>query len=272
MKSAIKNKGFSLIELLVALGIIAVLIGLALPAINAMQKSYDSTGAESMINAALATARTLAISKQQYAGVRFQKAYNVNGPLKADQYMIFIVNKELGNLDEGFCAIEGYKPMKLPDNMGVVDMFVRTDHRDDQYGPMSENANEVPVIENDLNNLSVTMTDISAFSIVFSPAGRLVIHDVRVRNQKGTYRPTTLANSDYDQVFNSPDNMDANDVGLFVQDDYAEDGLGGEKSRSSFYIYDKEKFEKMTDTTQRWNYLSELKALFINAYTGEIIK
>src|SRR4030043_528748 len=72
------NGGFSLIEMLVVIGIVAILVALSIPAINVMQRSFNSTGAESMISAALATARTLAISKGQYAGVRFQKAYDVN--------------------------------------------------------------------------------------------------------------------------------------------------------------------------------------------------
>jgi competence protein ComGC len=283
MESVVKKKrnqknSFSLVEMLVVIGIIAILVGLAIPAINAMQKSYNSTGAEGMISAALATARTLAISRGQYAGVRFQKAGDPNNALKADQYMIFVIYEEsqkMGGLTNGFRAIEGYKPMKLPENVVVVDMMVRTDNRDGQYGPTNDNANEKKIEEPNLDDseLKRTLTDTSAFSVVFSPAGKLVICDVRVRNKAGDYRPTTPAQSDYDDVFNSPENI-MNNVGQLIQDDYADFGLGGEKSRREFYLYDRTKFKNLTTSSQRMIYLNgpETKKYLINAYTGEIIK
>jgi prepilin-type N-terminal cleavage/methylation domain-containing protein len=180
------NAAFSLVEMLVVVGIIAVLIGLTIPAINALQKSYDSTGAESMISAALSTARTLAISNHNYAGVRFQKAYN-SDPNKADQYMIFIVyeeSKNMGNLTDAFRAIEGYKPVKLPANIGVMDM------------KLGDKAN----IVSDVNiNETKELIDTTTFSIVFSPAGKLVINDVQTRNKDG--QPSGTGSND--MVFNT---------------------------------------------------------------------
>jgi len=282
-----RKSAFSLIEMLVVLAIIAILVVLAIPGINAMQKSFNSTGAEGMISAALSTARTLAISRQQYAGVRFQKEYNKKDPqINADQYMIFIVYEEsqkMGGLTNGFHAIEGYKPVKLPENSDVIDMIRRTSNNDTSQAAMCENADERELEENDLddssanldpNNNNMNITDTSAFSIIFSPAGKLVIHDIRVRNEDGQFRPPDLTKTDGsdDKVFNSLTNIIINNTGQFVQDDYAHFGLGGEKSRREFYIYDKEKFEKMTTSSQRMAYLNGLKHIYINPYTGEIIK
>jgi len=271
-----RKSAFSLIEMLVVLAIIAMLVVLAIPGINAMQKSFNSTGAEGMISAALSTARTLAMSHQQYAGVRFQKAGDPNNALKADQYMIFIIYEEPAKITivDGFRAVEGYKPIKLPENIGVVDKMVRTNNGTSEVAARCENANEMELIENDLDAsiLNRTITDTSAFSIVFSSAGKLVIHDVRTRNKNGDYRPTTPVLSGYDDVFNSPENITVNNTGQFVQDDYAHFGLGGEKSRREFYIYDKEKFEKMTTSSQRMAYLNGLKPVYVNPYTGELIK
>jgi prepilin-type N-terminal cleavage/methylation domain-containing protein len=267
----LKRNAFSLIELLTVLGIIAALVAFAIPSIKAMQKSVDSTGAESMISAALSTARTIAISQQRYAGVRFQKAYDGNNPLKGDQYMIFVINNpDVSNVDHLFVAIPGYKPIKLPENTGIIDKIIRTSNGTSETDARTENANEKAVIYNYLSSLDRTLTDTSAFSIVFTPSGKVARHDIRIRNQKGDYQPTTFTQSGDDQVFNSTDNIKKG-LGLFAQDDYAELGLGGEKSRTIFYLYDRDKFDKMTDNTQRWDYLKDLKPISLNPYTGEII-
>jgi prepilin-type N-terminal cleavage/methylation domain-containing protein len=254
------KNGFSLIEMLVVIGIIAVLVGLTIPAINALQKSYDSTGADSMISAALATARTLAISNHNYAGVRFQKAWkSTDDPNKADQYMIFIIYtepKKMGNLTDAFCAVEGYKPIKLPANIGVMDM------------KLGDTAN----IVSDVNiNESKELIDTTTFSIVFSPAGKLVINDVQTRNKDGkNYND----NSSTDNVFNIAVNVN-NGTAMFLQDDYPSLpngwGLDKEKSRNKFIIYDRQRFNTLAPSQRYSKYLKDLQSIFVNPYTGQLI-
>lgn len=263
MKSVVKKKrkqktAFSLVEMLVVIGIIAILVGLAVPAINAMQKSFNSTGAEGMISAALSTARTLAISNQQYAGVRFQKVYSQNNSLEADQYMIFIIYDSANERGWvcGFTAVAGYKPMKLPENVSVIDKIILN---------RSLNADcdctlscvEKPLEDTDLDNtvINKSITDTSTFSIVFSPAGKLVSHKLRCARK-----------SVNDDVFNDLP------TGMFVEDNYEDSGIGVEMSRMNFVIYDRGKFKNLKTSNERWDYLSELKTIYVNAYTGEIIK
>jgi hypothetical protein len=122
----------------------------------------------------------------------------------------------------------------------------------------------------DQNNRYIT--DTSSFSIVFSPSGKLIIRDVRVRNRDGIYQPDNgMTNKvSMDSIFNSPQNITTYEVGKFIQDDYAELGLGAESSRNSFVIYDKLRFNKL-DAIGRFNYLSSLEPVYINPYTGTII-
>ncbi|UCF43349.1 MAG: hypothetical protein JSV99_12415, partial [Planctomycetota bacterium] len=117
--------------------------------------------------------------------------------------------------------------------------------------------------------------DTTSFSVVFSPSGRLVVHEVRVRNRDGDYQPKTKLDS-MDSVFNGYDNIRDNNIGMFVQDDYAKRGLGAEWSRKEFVIYDRDEFKDVLRSKTRWRYAEYLRRLedskiYINPYTGTLI-
>lgn len=249
-----KHSAFSIIELLVVIVIIASLIGLAIPAIDMIQQSYNSTGSEQLISSALATARTIAMNNQRYAGIRFQKAAHITDDvLEQNQYMIFIVHdREKTGLVDGFCTIEGYKPVKLPENIGAIDMtYINRD--------------------TDIDD-EVELIDATAFSIIFSPSGKLIVHDVRVRNKDGKSMPANLDESN-DDIFNSDDNIIDNKTGMFIQDDYFSYRLEQESSRNSFVIYDRRTFATYFDNFDAYSeYLENLETIYINAYTGAIIE
>jgi hypothetical protein len=164
--------------------------------------------------------------------------------------------------------------------MGVMDLMVRINHGTnwtDAEEILDEPLNAAYLDDTNPQNLGPDqknryITDTSSFSIVFSPSGKQIMRGVRIRNKNGIYQPDNgLANKGtMDSIFNSPQNITTHAVGKFIQDDYAELGLGAESSRNSFVIYDKIRFNKL-DAIERFNYLSSLKLVNINPYTGTII-
>jgi type II secretory pathway pseudopilin PulG len=264
-RRAHRTIGLTLIETTLVVATIALLVGLALPAVRSLIDSFQSeAGAKSMIQAALNSARTMAVSRRRYVGVRFQKSCKSNDPdvplkglLDAPQYMVFIVHDaESTGLGNGFQAVEGLLPIKLPDTMGVMDLTQVTGNGD----------------VDELFELSNATT----FSIVFSPSGRLLIHDVCTRNRDGKYEPdnTDSSKTSMDDVFNSPINIITYKRGLLIQDDYSTWGLEEEPSRKSFVIYDRNAFRRLYEKKTAWTqYLSGLSAesLYVSSYTGNLL-
>jgi len=266
--------GFTLTEMVVVLATMSLLVAFGLPVMRMIRESFESnTGGKSMISAALSTARAIAAKEQHYAGIRFQRDSDGN------QYMIFIIHDfEKTGLNPGFRAVQNLKPTKLPESMGVMDSRVRINHGTnsrDAEDPLDEPLNAAYLDDTNPQNLGPDqknryITDTSSFSIVFSPSGKQVMRDVRVRNRDGIYQPDMANKVSRDSIFNSPQNITTYGVGKFIQDDYAELGLGAESSRNGFIIYDKIRFNKL-NAIERFNYLSSLELVNINPYTGTII-
>jgi hypothetical protein len=231
-----------------------------------------------MVDAALSSARAMAMSNQRYVGVRFQKLCTSTDPLdplkdllNAPQYMIFIIHEEpkrLGGVANGFRALEGLEPIKLPDTLGVMDFNdLRAANRDAAIDELSELSNA------------------TTFSIVFAPSGKLAVHEVRVRNRQGAYRPNNSPGSTQtsaDDVFNSVDNICVYRQGMFLQDDYSprngtdnvDLGLGREPSRTSFVIYEVPVLRAAYGARAPWTaYLNQLQseALYVSPYAGSLI-
>jgi hypothetical protein len=259
MNHKLKTKpGLTLTEMVVVIATISLLVGLGLPAVRAFFNSFESQGGgKTMISAALSSARAIAAKEQRYAGIRFQQ------DLAGNQYMVFIVHDfERTGLNPGFRAVEGLKPIKLPDSVGVMDLRYRTN-------PDPIYSGDAPIDDDTKIDEPRELRDTTTFSIVFSPSGKLIMRVVRVRNKHGY--PDTAANTfiSNDDVFNKKVQVDTG-IGMFYQDDYAELGLGAELGRNRFVIYDKTQFDKL-NAIGRFNYLNSLELNYINPYTGTII-
>ena len=273
MKAKSRQSGLTLTEMVVVVATIALLVGLGVPAVRTFLSSFESrSGARSMISAALASARAIAAKEQRYAGIRFQKDLDDN------QYMVYIVHDpEIGAYF--FRAAEGLKPIKLPESIGAMDLRIRTSSNED-------NSANIPieVIGNDtLSNSNIDniweLRDTTSFSIVFSPSGKLIRHDVRIRNRNGYKDSSSDTRKSDDDVFNKLQEVD-DEIGMFYQDDYSGTlngtnlGLGKEPSRRSFIIYDRVKFKQAYEKGRAYSdYLVKLipDAIYINPYTGTII-
>lgn len=277
MNYKLKTKsGLTLTEMVVVIATIALLVTFGLPAIRVLFDSFESRGTgKSMISAALSGAHAIAAKEQRCAGVRFQQ------DLAGNQYVVFIVHDfEKTGLNPGFRAVEGLKPIKLPENLRVMDLMVRINHG--THWTDAEDTSDEPLkvdCLDDTNPLNLGpdrrnkyIDDTSSFSIVFSPSGKLLMRDVRVRNRGGIYQPDNRVPGkvSMDDIFNSKSNIINYGVGLLIQDDYADLGLGAESSRNRFIIYDKMRFEQL-DARSRFDYLSSLELVYINPYTGTII-
>lgn len=273
MNARNRQSGLTLMEQTVVVGCIAVLVVLGLPAVRTFIKSFESEGStRAMISAALASGRAIAAKEQHYAGIRFQHKYQEDG--KGSQYIIFIVHDfDKTGLEPGFRAVEGIEPIRLPDSVGVIDLRIRTNHGTTHQAAEDDDDKSING-DSDIDDL-YELTDTTTFSIIFSPSGKLMIHPVRVRNRDGKYQPSNPLESQ-DDIFNSPENIKDHNIGMFIQDDYADRGLGAEPSRNSFIIYDRNIFEKL-DESRRWSdYLEHLDVtgnrVYINPYTGTMIE
>jgi Tfp pilus assembly protein FimT len=236
-------QAMTLTELLVVMSVMVILMALSLPVAQKLAQSLgESTGTRDIISAAMSNARAIAIRDQKYAGVRFQQ------DSAGKQYVVLIIHDpNQTNLANGFYAIQGKKPMALPDDVGVITGDTYTDT---------------------LLDTQPEMTNATTFSVTFSPAGKFVTHPVRVRNKDGKTNDTSN-----DKVFNTQVNI-TNGKAVFLQDDYPPPtgGLTEENSVSSFVIYNKKDLNKVT-TDKRWSgYLSVLEKAFVNPYTGELVK
>jgi prepilin-type N-terminal cleavage/methylation domain-containing protein len=282
-----KKSGFTLTELLIVMAVIVILVGLSVPAVKKIAKSFETTaGVRSVISAALCNARAIAAKEQRYVGLRFQQ------DVKGRQYMIFIIHDPAPaptqgdltmnplltgtGLANGFRALDGRKPIALPENAGVMDLRVKSVYTGNPYVEMDIEVPGDDAGSDGHINDDVELRDTMTFSVVFSPAGKLVVHDVRVRNRTGRIKTDSDAFNlgynpyNHDDVFNTVENLD-NGLGLFYQDDYIAYGLVQEKSRNCFVVYDRKEFAQIAPGKRWSDYLKDLAVLYVNPYTGELI-
>lgn len=265
MKPKARQSGLTLIEQTMVIAAAAILILIAIPAARTLfDQLHTPAGVRATISSALASAKAIAAQQQKYAGIRFQHAYDRDRPFKSPQtqpqYIIFIVyDSELarnvqGNL--GCRAVEGLEPIELPRHIGVMDLLV--------------NQND-PVDRDDRIDDEEELIDATTFSILFSPSGKLVVHDLWVRNRDDKSGNRSYDDSE-DDIFNTEYNVDEEQIAKFLQDDYPlKYRLDKEPSRRSFIIYDRNEFRNIDKDSRYSDYLEDIEPVYLNPYTGTMI-
>ncbi len=293
MRKRLIHPGITLTETIIVVAAAAILLAISMPAAKKFQTALESqSGVTTIVSSAIASAKAIAAKNQRYAGIRFQKVGSFgieknatdlpqqDKVLNADQYIIFIIQEEpkkMGNVQNAFKAVPGVEPIKLPASLGVMDLRVRSNRINEKL----YSSNPARTINSNLFiDEEVELIDTTSFSIIFSPSGKLVIHRVRLRNRDGLFRPENygddklLSDETGDDIFNSPENMEFYDIGMFIQDDYAYYGLGEEYSRNSFIIFQKDSLNTAFKNNNAYTgYLQQLtgQRVYINPYSGKII-
>lgn len=260
----------TLTELLVVVAVMTILLGISVPVAQRLMSSFESsTGVRHLINAALSNARAIAVRQQAYAGVRFQQDKD------GHTYMIFIIHdpsydptkapEPLGTgLANGFRAVTGRKPMQLPEDVGVLANVFLDSNTNAQNDALVDTAAE--------------LTNASTFSVVFTPQGKLVMHEVQVRNKDGRTDSTSTPTVSNDTIFNVLTKVNTG-IAQFYQDDYpnpdipANPNLGYPKEDSvqNLIVFSKKQLAAVADSKRWTGYFSNRDVDYISPYTGELI-
>jgi prepilin-type N-terminal cleavage/methylation domain-containing protein len=253
-----RQSGFTLIEMLVVVSIVAVLAALVLPNTMGIVRSHRAAATKNLIKNALAQAKAHAAVTQKYAGVRFQ--FTKDDWQNNRQYLVLIEN-EPGSTYERYVAIRNAKAAALPVGMGVI----------------SQVASGSAGILDDLGEDSVMGE--TTFSIIFSPTGQLVTKNVCLRPKDEVDEDGNLIE---DSIVNTSVNVD-DGIGLLYRDAYGGSGTEWRREELSvlgLYIFDADKLMSIDGLSmtpparaeERAIYIQSLEPVLINIYTGAIIK
>ena len=94
-------RGFTLVELMVAVTIVVVMMALTLPNIPGMLRQQRMSSAKNQIRAALSQAQAYAAREQKNAGIRFEKSAG------GRQYMVLVEHEPGYDYDDGYNYVDG---------------------------------------------------------------------------------------------------------------------------------------------------------------------
>ena len=277
MRNDERQVGFTLVEMLIVVAIGVMLMAIALPAYHAMTDGAKMAQTNNVIAAALGTARTYAIKKQKYAGVRFQ--FDRGGWREGKQYAILIEHntdlKVSGSpatwspyvLEHRYTVVPNTKPLVLPQGMGILGMKLDID--------ASGTTDDFDLDEEG------ELADATGFAIVFTPSGRLTVKESQCLPRRLPNDPPVLDYNEYitrnDKVFCPPDEMPprglplARDEPICVWDGPNNEQVV-EKSQTGLYVFEVDKMGGVDRDYRYTDYVERLDPpILLNAFTGMVI-
>jgi prepilin-type N-terminal cleavage/methylation domain-containing protein len=266
MRKNKRHAGFSLIEMIVVIGIVALVTAMVMPILPQMLKSNRQGAARDLIRGYLTLARAHAAQTQKYAGIRFQPS------AKGVQYMVLIEYGDDVSNGARFVAAAKTKPIALPDGIGVISTEVMSPPNPfTPDGYLSQYPYDIDHSPPPYPDSMYCLNGARTFSIIFSPTGQLVTRMVEVYPQSGhktfgTYNQTTL------NPYNGNYRLLSHDYEPYPSTSApwcsTEDSVGG------LVIYEIDEMES-ANANRRYSdyvYADDLPVLLINMYTGALIE
>lgn len=161
-----RQAGFTLVELIIVIGMMVMLAGIALPSVAQLFRGGAFPRARNVLSTQLAMARAIAVRHRGYAGVHVQPADAVgDDELRNTVWSAIVVDLDG---DGEFTQRDGDEAARLPGHVGFGALGTPDVLDGDSY---------------DAAGLSdAGLEDFAGFTIVFSPTGRLVTqvegHDI----------------------------------------------------------------------------------------------
>ena len=268
-KQAGFEAGFTLIEMLVVVGIIAIMVSLVMPAGSSMIQSHRKSSAQNLIKTSLAQAQAYAAKERKYAGIRFQLAGG------GRQYLILVEAKRVVITDGN-----SYGAWNFYD---LMDLYVPVDNVQPTAMPTGTVVLNASELDFDIDaNTEVEDWELegaTTFCVIFSPSGQLV----KKPAQCGPRVDPTVTQLEYlayanldDKIFVGTEIMPPRE-GLPLSGDLIclnNSPRPVKYSQTGLLLFQLKELEEM-DPVERYDYIMDSlvsKALMINVYTGKLIE
>ena len=157
-----REMGFTLIEMIVVIGIIVLVAGISLPSISALMTAGSDAQAHNVLAGQLVAARSVAMQRGTHAGVHVGMAAESTGLTNACYTAVVWDNPDPAVPGNDFTLAPGYSPQRISGTMAFGE--IRSDFIDSEVD--GGKYHDLDSLEN--------WTDFTTFTIVFSPRGQVV--------------------------------------------------------------------------------------------------
>lgn len=256
-----RGRGFTLVEMMVTLIIIALIVASILPSAVALFKAGADSQAKNLLSSQLAAARALAMYSDTYAGVHVQMADNPGKFYKnaaGKCYMAVVKYNPTagapGPAAGTFSLADGYSPVKVPGTYAFGEV-----------SPVHVNGATYQQLSDGTNQ-----NDFRSFTIVFSPTGEVVIYV----NQKLIVFDQTPGIGSLFRPY--PDPQSATELSCLWDVKTANSTVNGDTGKagvSAVVLFDYALLDEIASDPDRSAFLKSRGLLLpVNVYTGQLFE